>query len=177
LLQDEFLNSRGAIARFSRNAIEIRVLDVQECPKADLAICALVVEVLKLLCQEHWTPLKSQQSWEVGPLEAIFLAAIKEGQKTAINDPDYLAVFGLEDTGNCTLRHLWRHLHHAVCQESPAFAQEHGEAINHILLEGTLAKRILNSLKENLSPLRLKAVYAELCDCLRENRLFSAAFE
>ncbi len=39
LLQHEFLNSRGAIARFERNAIEIRVLDVQECPQADVAIC------------------------------------------------------------------------------------------------------------------------------------------
>src|SRR5690606_17301416 len=38
ILQDEWLNSRGAIARFQRNAIEIRVLDIQECPAADLAI-------------------------------------------------------------------------------------------------------------------------------------------
>ena len=38
VLRDEFLNARGAIARFSRGAIEIRVIDVQECPAADLAI-------------------------------------------------------------------------------------------------------------------------------------------
>ncbi|MBL8851852.1 MAG: hypothetical protein JNG89_19425, partial [Planctomycetaceae bacterium] len=38
ILQEEFLNARGAIARFSRGSIEIRVIDVQECPAADLAI-------------------------------------------------------------------------------------------------------------------------------------------
>ena len=36
------MNSRGAIARFDRNAIEIRVIDVQECPKADLAIAIFI---------------------------------------------------------------------------------------------------------------------------------------
>ena len=49
ILDHHFLNSRGAIARFDRNAIEIRLVDVQECPKADMAICVLIIEVLKLL--------------------------------------------------------------------------------------------------------------------------------
>jgi len=38
ILCHEWLNSRGAIARFDRNAVEIRLVDVQECPLADLAI-------------------------------------------------------------------------------------------------------------------------------------------
>ncbi|MDW8287787.1 MAG: glutamate-cysteine ligase family protein, partial [Flammeovirgaceae bacterium] len=38
ILDRHFLNSRGAIARFDRGAIEIRIIDTQECPKADLAI-------------------------------------------------------------------------------------------------------------------------------------------
>ena len=33
VLRHEWLNARGAIARFDRNTIEIRVLDVQECPR------------------------------------------------------------------------------------------------------------------------------------------------
>ena len=49
ILDHHFLNSRGAIARFDRNAIEIRLVDIQECPKADIAICTLIIEVLKLL--------------------------------------------------------------------------------------------------------------------------------
>jgi hypothetical protein len=32
VLRHEWVNARGAIARFDRSAIEIRVLDVAECP-------------------------------------------------------------------------------------------------------------------------------------------------
>lgn len=42
ILQEEWLNSRGAIARFDRNAIEIRVTDIQECPAADVAIIIMI---------------------------------------------------------------------------------------------------------------------------------------
>ena len=53
-LRHEWVNARGAIARFDRMAIEIRVLDVQETPVMDVAYAALIVEVLKLLCAEEW---------------------------------------------------------------------------------------------------------------------------
>ena len=33
ILQEEWLNSRAAIARFDRGAIEIRCMDTQECPE------------------------------------------------------------------------------------------------------------------------------------------------
>jgi len=55
ILQEEWLNSRGAIARFDRSTIEIRVLDVQECPAADVAIAGLVIVLLKALIEERWT--------------------------------------------------------------------------------------------------------------------------
>ncbi|MGB3646979.1 MAG: glutamate-cysteine ligase family protein, partial [Desulfobulbales bacterium] len=45
-LRDEWLNARGAIARFDRNAIEIRIIDIQECSKSDLAITAGINAVL-----------------------------------------------------------------------------------------------------------------------------------
>src|SRR5690348_7729339 len=50
----ESLNARGAIARLERSSVEIRVLDMQETPKMDVAYAALIVEVLKLLCAEQW---------------------------------------------------------------------------------------------------------------------------
>jgi len=38
VLRYEWINSRGAIARFDRNAIEIRLVDVQEAPIMDISI-------------------------------------------------------------------------------------------------------------------------------------------
>src|SRR5919198_6066213 len=40
LLRHEWANARGAIARFDRSALEIRLLDAQECPAAEVAIAA-----------------------------------------------------------------------------------------------------------------------------------------
>jgi hypothetical protein len=42
LIRHEWVNSRGAIMRFDREAMEVRVLDLQECPKMDVAIAAFV---------------------------------------------------------------------------------------------------------------------------------------
>ena len=53
VLRHEWVNARGAIARFDRMAIEIRVLDVQETPLMDVAYAALIVDVLKFLCDER----------------------------------------------------------------------------------------------------------------------------
>lgn len=48
-LRHEWVNSRGAILRFSRRAIEIRTLDSQECVKMDVAVAALIRGSLKVI--------------------------------------------------------------------------------------------------------------------------------
>lgn len=48
-LRHEWVNSRGAILRFWRNALEVRILDVQECPKMDVALAVFVRGALKAL--------------------------------------------------------------------------------------------------------------------------------
>lgn len=48
-LRHEWINSRGAIVRFYRDAIEIRVLDTQECPQMDLALVSFVRAALKYM--------------------------------------------------------------------------------------------------------------------------------
>jgi len=68
LLQHEWLNSRGAIPRFDRSAIEIRVLDLQECPRMDVAIATLIRTSLLYLTSlgieelSHLLSLDSHQS-------------------------------------------------------------------------------------------------------------------
>src|SRR5262249_15876126 len=41
-IRHEFVNSRGAILRFDRSAVEVRVLDLQECIRMDVAIATFV---------------------------------------------------------------------------------------------------------------------------------------
>lgn len=173
VLRDEFLNARGAIARFSRGAIEIRVIDVQECPQADLAIAALTIEVLKLLVSERWTSLKEQQSLTIDDLEPAFLSAIDAADEGCVNNATFLRQLGLHGPSN-SLQDIWQHLYEAVCQRDPAFAPQYGAAVEILLNEGCLAKRILQSIGEQDDPRALLQTYRSLADCLAQGRMFHA---
>jgi len=63
VLQHEWLNARGAIARFDRSAIEIRILDMQECPLADLAIATLIIHTLQALVDGLWIDPAHLYQW------------------------------------------------------------------------------------------------------------------
>ena len=60
VLRHEWLNSRGAIARFDRNTIEIRIMDTQESPLADLSIMALIIATLQNIVSEKWLQYSDQ---------------------------------------------------------------------------------------------------------------------
>jgi gamma-glutamyl:cysteine ligase YbdK (ATP-grasp superfamily) len=52
LLHKEWVNSRGIIFRFDRKALEIRVMDEQECVKSDVALSCFIRALLRGLMQE-----------------------------------------------------------------------------------------------------------------------------
>jgi hypothetical protein len=169
VLQHEFLNSRGAIARFDRNTIEIRVLDIQECPGADLGVLTAIVEVLKALVGERWSSKDRQQAWACEPLVEIYKAAVVDGEAALITNRSYLEMFGLTGTGRCRAGDLWRHLADSVLG---AMEDPEREALRVILAEGTLARRMVNRLGEASTRDQMAGVYRELCDCLAEGRMF-----
>lgn len=171
VLCNEFLNSRGAIARFSRGAIEIRVIDVQECPQADLAIAALTISTLKLLVAETWTRLPDQQSVTINDLEPAFLSAIDLAGDGCLENPHVLRQFGLE-RASYSLNEVWNHLYTAVCEHDAAFARQFGSAIEVILNNGCLAKRIVRALDGRTDAETLRQTYRRLADCLEQGKLF-----
>ncbi len=170
ILQHEWLNSRGAIARFDRGTIEIRVLDLQECPQADLAILAATVAVIKALAAERWCSLNVQQSWEVAPLAQIFLDCVKSAERTLMDHPDYLAIFDFPGK-RATAGELWSHLMETLLPGNDAL-QPWQETLRVILQEGTLASRILRATGKEFTPNRLKSTYRQLCACVHEGRQF-----
>jgi gamma-glutamyl:cysteine ligase YbdK (ATP-grasp superfamily) len=180
-LREEWVNARGAIARFDRNAIEIRVLDVQECPAADVAICAAVAGVLQAIVGERWSELYTQQAWGIEPLRAIMLDCIRDADTAVIRDTAYLRALGLS-AEQVTAGELWSHL---VANTRPV-ADEDDDArapIEFILHHGALARRITRAIVGHDLPRgrgtgitpdreRIAAVYRSLCDCLAEGRMF-----
>ena len=171
VLQHEFLNSRGAIARFDRGAIEIRVLDVQECPQVDTAIAALMTAVLKKLCRERWGPVEEIKKIATGPLADLFLAVIKDADATVIDNQKFLEIFGLAGRGPQTARQIWQHLL-ASCLTDGDIDSETAQTVEIILEKGCLARRILTALGKDARREKLHRVYADLCDCLAGGRMY-----
>jgi carboxylate-amine ligase len=167
ILDHHFLNSRGAIARFDRNAIEIRLVDIQECPKADIAICVLIIEVLKLLVYKELTSIQQQKKWLKQELFDILNPIIKDAENYTISNMEYLNMFQIEKS--ISVQNLWKHLYHLTKEN---IHESHHEAIETILNEGTLATRILKAVAEDYSEKNIKNVYTKLADCLQDNELF-----
>lgn len=173
ILQDEWLNARGAIARFDRDAIEIRIIDVQECPLADLAIAALIVETLKQLVNEAWASASAQKKWQTERLAPILDATIKDAEEAAITDPEYLQLFGLA-AGSATAGALWQHLYsqHRKAGTIPAIFQP---PLEIILKEGCLARRMVRFLGGITTRDRLTALCRRLSQCLASNTLLTGS--
>ncbi|MBZ9728992.1 glutamate--cysteine ligase [Salegentibacter sp. JZCK2] len=167
ILDQHFLNSRGAIARFDRNAIEIRVLDVQECPKADMAVTILIIECLKLLVSEELIPIDEQKKWHEDELFKIFDAVIKDAENTKISNKEYLRIFGLSQT--IEIKEIWRILFSKVKRN---MAYKHQESIKFLMNNGSLSTRILKSIGDDFSEENIRKTYLKLADCLEENEFF-----
>ena len=166
VLQHEWLNARGAIPRFDRNAIEIRVLDVQECPQADLAIAAAATAAIRALYDTHWSPLAAQQDMGTEALVKILHACIRDAELAAIDDAAYLRLLGFPEP-QCQAGELWRHLIAAIGLTEPW-----DEALRVILNQGPLARRILRAVDADYARPHLQEVYRALCDCLQAGRMF-----
>lgn len=171
ILRFEWANARGAIARFDRNAIEIRTLDVQECPAADIAILHLIVSVLRALVDERLCSYESQKQWTVAALAELHMRVIREGEFAIIDDMAYLKALGLDVTARHTVRDVWRHLVEAANAMSGATSATQS-AMNIIIEKGPLSRRILKRLGEKPGRSAIEATYSELCDCLKQGTLF-----
>src|SRR5690606_5123727 len=167
ILDHHFLNSRGAIARFDRNAIEIRVIDLQECPKADVAIAVFIIEVLKLLVSEELISLQDQMSWHEDELFNIFNKVIVDAEETRIENAHFLNIFDLQTP--CRVGNIWKKVYHLVKDE---ISEKHREPIEIILENGSLSTRILKALDSDLSADNINIVYSKLGTCLSHNTLF-----
>ncbi|MFI2743873.1 glutamate-cysteine ligase family protein [Zhouia sp. PK063] len=165
ILDHYFLNSRGAIARFDRNAIEIRVIDLQECPKADIAIASFIIETLKYIIKN--INLEEQKSFHENDLFEILNGVIKYGENYTISNTLYLQVFHISEA--ISAQHFWQVLFKKVKNK---LTKTNQETMLHILTKGSLATRIVQSLNGDLSDVHILKTYEKLTNCLATNTLF-----
>jgi carboxylate-amine ligase len=171
ILQHEWLNSRGVVPRFRRNAMEIRLADAQECPLADTAISAAISSVTESLIRGRWCDRDEQAAWSVAPLAALLDKTIRSGEATVIRNSRYLKALGYPETA-ATAADVWRHLIGESFAAGGTVDKKLRKALQFILDRGTLSRRILKSLGNKPSYRRLREAYRRLCDCLAGGRLF-----
>ncbi len=166
-----WVNSRGAIPRFDRGSIEIRLMDIQECPSADMAIVTLVVETIKAFVNGKFLDVESQMKWKTEALAHLLDLTTEKGQDARIDNEAYLQVFGLA-MKQATAGELWRHIFEHLVRNGSNALEKWKPELDVILVEGTLATRIVNAIGSDVSHHSILQVYRQLCGCLAQNKMF-----
>ncbi|MCX2743185.1 glutamate-cysteine ligase family protein [Mangrovivirga sp. M17] len=172
ILDPVWVNSRGAIARFDRGSIEIRVLDIQECPSADLAILSFIIGMIKLISEERYAGLQKIQQKNTIDLYRIFKQTVGFGRAAVINDSDYLGFFGLRGVEDSTVNDLLNHIFMELQEDYPGLILPWKNNIDILINQGSLSERIIKNVGTNPTKLELMSLYKTLSTCLIEDKMF-----
>jgi carboxylate-amine ligase len=166
-----WVNSRGAIPRFDRGSIEIRLMDIQECPGADLAALTLVIETIKALTGNLFASLEAQMKWKTEGLAQILDQTTATAQSAVLDNAEYLALFDYPAT-KATASELWEHIFEQLSKNGNQSLDLVRKQLNVIFKEGTLAYRIIKAIGNDPSRQSIENVYRKLSDCLSQNKMF-----
>lgn len=166
-----WVNSRGAIPRFDRGSIEIRIMDVQECPSADLAIQTLVIETIRALAEERFVPLHDLMQLRTDGLAGLLDETIRAGSEAMVASAEFTSVFGVPAPLKAGA--IWSAIFEKLLQRSPGSLNEWNKEISYLLEHGPLARRMLYWLKGDHNAANLKSLYTHLAACLADNRMLS----
>lgn len=170
-IRHEFLNARGAVFKFSRRAMEVRVLDTQECVKMDAAIAAFVRAALK-----HLSRRVLSGKVELPPHAVLvedFRATVRDGSAARVSAPHVAA--RRDGDGRVEARAVLR----ALLEDAEGSARrdeaEYMELVGRVIEAGSLSERIRAALRayEDASDEEFteaaRRIYIELMDCLQAN--------
>ncbi len=175
LLRHEWLNARGAVFKFSRRSMEIRVVDSQECVKMDVAIAALIRGALHDLGAEL---IRGRLALpEHRRLVEDFRACVQDGSAARVWAVQFP---GLErgDDGKVAVRQVIDQLLVRAARRLKRGEQNYLELLAVVRDHGTLSERISARLRPHVDDAErlreeARAVYLELCTCLTDNRPWS----
>lgn len=162
VLSEEWVNARGAIARFDRGAIEIRVLDCQECPAQDFHIVRFITQLVQELYEGRLGDLGHCLRLDTGALSQTLFNCARFGMTTRLPE-DYLGALGaFGPSAGDALESLTHVLDDGATKD----------AIREITASGNLAERLVRRLGESPTQKSLLTEYARLAGCLGEGRRY-----
>lgn len=175
VLRREFFNARGAVFKFSRKSMEVRVIDVQECIKMDMAIAAFTRCALRAMAERI-----EEGKLEV-PEHAVLVEDFREvvwkGTNAHVRAP-HLAKRRARDDGRIEVRYVLRELISWARRKARADEEEYLDLVERVVERGNLSECITRVLDpyvddEEAFTDAARRVYIQLTECLLENRPWS----
>jgi len=156
-LMGDWVNSRGAIYRFDRKSIEIRIMDEQECIKSDVALSCFIRAVLRGLIED-------ENCFRFDLLRNDFNAIVKHGLDADVLYPNA-----------STAREVCWHLYKIAEDYSTDEERDYLKIVRDRIRYGSLSDLILKQIKEKSKKTCSEAlfcVYSSLSECLGNNKVF-----
>lgn len=165
IISHEWVNARGCIPRFERGSIEIRTLDIQECPAADIACAELIIAAAEWVVAVRAAETGKYDSISTESLYVILLDTIKQGDSSVIRDNDYLSLFGISES--CTVSEFWKYM-----ADELYAGKKISPELENIFMLGNLSSRIITAAGNEPGRKKLSDVYSRLCRCLKDGKQF-----
>jgi gamma-glutamyl:cysteine ligase YbdK (ATP-grasp superfamily) len=159
ILNKEWVNSRGVIFRFERKALEIRVMDEQECIKSDVALSCFIRALLRGLMKANEPFLPTEV------LAEDFKSVIKDGLEAKVLHPN-----------GPTARHVCKRFLKIAWENATAEEKEYLPLIEKRLEHGNLSDVIREKVEVRAQKTDMDEaildVYSKLLNSLKANEPF-----
>lgn len=159
LLFKEWINSRGVIFRFDRKALEIRVLDEQECIKSDVALSCFIRATIRGLLEQN-AELVSHDI-----LVSDFNSVIVEGLDAMVLHPK-----------GKTARQVCQYFFKLASENADDTEKKYLQLIKRRIDKGNLSmlirEKVLQKAQRTDFIEAVRSVYSTLINCLVDNQPF-----
>ena len=157
LLFKEWVNSRGVIFRFDRSALEVRVMDEQECVKSDVALSCFIRAALRGLIAKQVEPLPHQL------LVRDFNSVMAKGLNAKVLHPN-----------GETARQVCQHLFSLASENAEEDEKKYLWIVKKRIESGNLSELIRERISKKAQKTDLEeailSVYSTLIKCLADNQ-------
>ncbi len=157
LLHKDWVNSRGVIFRFDRRAVEIRIMDEQECVKSDVALSCFIRAVLRGLMQGATEPLPHEI------LVKDFNSVLASGLNAKVLHPH-------GSTARQVCQHLFKIAWENATEEEKKYLPIIQKRIEHGNLSEIIKERVLRKVQKTDFKEAVISVYSKLIKNLVDNQ-------
>lgn len=162
VLQNPWLNSRGVIPKFDVGALELRAMDIQECPQMDFTLIEVLVYLFKSLVNEEHMSFEEQKKVTTSWLKNQYDLS---NRYDATLSENYAQILGLKKKA-ITAKSFFEQL-----RDKQGLGALTLQGLETFSQYGNLSNRIVHALEKGKTA---EEIYFSLCGCLERNSPFIA---